>query len=78
MSFEETVRSVIADQLEVPYEKVAMEASLSDDLQLDELHRMEIVIAFEEEFGVGIPDQDFDAMRTVRDVVEYVVGLMAK
>ena len=69
---EEKVISIIVQQLGVDAEKVTAEASFVDDLGADSLDVVELVMAFEEEFGVEIPDEAAEKISTVKDAVEYL------
>lgn len=69
---EAKVREIIVDELGVETEKVTLEASFVDDLGADSLDTVELVMAFEEEFGMDIPDEDAEQMRTVGDAVSYI------
>jgi len=66
------VREIIINELGVDPEKVTAEASFVEDLGADSLDTVELVMAFEEEFGVDIPDEDAEQMRTVGDAVRYL------
>ena len=59
-------------QLGVDAEKVNEKASFIDDLGADSLDTVELVMAFEEEFGIEIPDEDAEKMQTVGDAIEYI------
>ena len=68
----EKVRNIIVEQLGVePYE-VNMNATIVDDLGADSLDAVELIMAFEEEFIIEIPDEAAERMRTVRDIVVYL------
>jgi acyl carrier protein len=69
---EERVKSIIVEQLGVEEDEVTMEASFSDDLGADSLDIVELVMAFEEEFGIEIPDEDAEKIGTVKDAVSYI------
>lgn len=69
---EDKVKGIIAEQLEAPLEKVVLEASFVDDLKADSLAVVELVLALEQEFGIEIPDEDTEKIRTVGDAVSYV------
>ena len=69
---EARVREIIVDELGVEADKVTLEASFVDDLGADSLDTVELVMAFEEEFGMDIPDEDAEQMRTVGDAVSYI------
>jgi acyl carrier protein len=66
------VREIICAQLEVAPEKVKLEASFVDDLKADSLAVVELVLALEEAFGIEIPDEDTEQIKTVKDAVEYI------
>lgn len=69
---EARVKEIIVDELGVEADKVTLEASFVDDLGADSLDTVELVMAFEEEFGIDIPDEDAEQMRTVGDAVSYI------
>jgi acyl carrier protein len=69
---EERVKSIIVEQLGVEEDEVTMEASFTDDLGADSLDIVELVMAFEEEFGIEIPDEDAEKIGTVKDAVSYI------
>lgn len=72
MSIEQRVKEIIADQLGVEIEKITPEAKFVDDLGADSLDVVELIMAFEEEFGVEIPDEDAEKIATVKDVLDYI------
>ncbi len=72
MTLEEKVKEIIVDQLEVNPEQVTPEASFVADLGADSLDQVELVMAFEEEFGAEIPDQDAEKLTTVGAVINYL------
>ena len=69
---EAKVREIIINELGVEDEKVTNEASFVEDLGADSLDTVELVMAFEEEFGIDIPDEDAEKMRTVGDAISYL------
>jgi acyl carrier protein len=69
---EARVREIIINELGVEPEKVTDEASFVEDLGADSLDTVELVMAFEEEFGIDIPDEDAEQMRTVGDAIGYL------
>ena len=71
-SVEAKVKEIIINELGVDPEKVSHEASFVEDLGADSLDTVELVMAFEEEFGVDIPDEDAEKMRTVGDAITYI------
>jgi acyl carrier protein len=66
----EKVKAVIVEQLGVDEDQVTLDASFADDLGADSLDTVELIMAFEEEFGVEIPDDQAEKIKTVKDVVE--------
>lgn len=66
------VREIIADELGVELEKVSNDASFVEDLGADSLDTVELVMRFEEEFEVEIPDEDAEKMVTVGNAIEYL------
>lgn len=66
------VKELVVEQLGVDAEEVTEEASFIDDLGADSLDIVELVMAFEEEFDLEIPDEDAEKIRTVGDAVEYI------
>ncbi len=69
---EEKVKSIIVEQLGVQAEEVKPEASFVDDLGADSLDTVELVMAFEEAFGIEIPDEDAEKIQKVKDAVAYI------
>ena len=69
---ETRVRKIIADRLQVDAESVTPTASFVEDLGADSLDLVELVMAFEEEFSVEIPDQDAENMKTVGAAIDYL------
>ena len=72
MSVEERVKSIIVEQLGVDAEEVTADASFVEDLVADSLDTVELIMAFEEEFGVEISDEEAEKIRRVKDAVEYI------
>jgi acyl carrier protein len=68
----EKVKAVIVDQLGVDEDQITIDSSFIDDLGADSLDTVELIMAFEEEFGVEIPDEDAEKIKTVKDVVTYI------
>lgn len=71
-STEERVREIIVNELGVESEKVNSDASFVEDLGADSLDTVELVMAFEEEFGIEIPDEDAENLQTVGDAIRYL------
>jgi acyl carrier protein len=71
-SIEAKVKEIIINELGVEAEKVNGDASFVEDLGADSLDTVELVMAFEEEFGIDIPDEDAEQMRTVGDAIKYL------
>jgi acyl carrier protein len=69
---EEKVKEIIAKQLGVNPSEVVAEASFVDDLGADSLDTVELVMAFEEAFGIEIPDEDAEKIAKVQDAIEYI------
>jgi acyl carrier protein len=72
MDLETRIKEIIADQLGVEIEKLRDDANFVQDLGADSLDVVELVMAFEEEFGIEIPDEDAEKIRTVGDVIKYL------
>jgi len=72
MALEDKVKEIIVEQLGVNAEQVTPEASFIEDLGADSLDTVELVMAFEEEFGAEIPDEDAEKLTTVGKVIEYL------
>jgi acyl carrier protein len=71
-SIEDKVKEIIVEQLGVNPEQVTPSASFIEDLGADSLDTVELVMAFEEEFSVEVPDEDAEKLQTVGDVVRYI------
>ncbi|MBA7549928.1 Acyl carrier protein [subsurface metagenome] len=65
------IKKVIAGQLGVDKSKITEDSSLVDDLDTDSLDMIELIMAFEEEFGIEIQDKDAERIKTVGDVIKY-------
>ena len=74
MSTFDKVKDVIMDKLGVEDSKIKMEASFVDDLGADSLDTVELIMEFEEEFGIEIPDDDAEKMTTVGAAVNFIDG----
>lgn len=78
MEIEETVRTIIVEQLGVKPEEVVLDADLVDDLGADSLDTVELVMAFEEKFNFEIPDEVAERLRKVSDIIEYLTKRIQK
>lgn len=72
MAVEDKIKEIIVEQLGVKPEEVVPEASFVDDLGADSLDTVELVMAFEEEFGTEIPDEDAEKIQSVGDAIKYI------
>src|SRR6266536_2395783 len=72
MSVEDRVKSIIVEQLGVDADEVTADASFVEDLGADSLDQVELIMAFEEEFGVEISDDEAEKIRKVKDAVDYI------
>lgn len=66
------VKSIIAEQLGVGEDEIKAESSFNDDLGADSLDIVQLVMAMEDEFGVEIPDEQAESIKTVKDAVDYI------
>ena len=66
------VIEIVASQLEIEADKIKPESSFTDDLKADSLAVVELVLALEESFGIEIPDEDTEHIRTVKDAITYI------
>ena len=78
MSVEERVKKIIVEQLGANADEVAAESAFVDDLGADSLDTVELVMAFEEEFDLEIPDEDAEKIATVGDAIRYIEEHAAK
>ena len=69
---EDRVKEIIAKELEVDVKQITPEAKFIEDLGADSLDIVELVMALEEEFGIDIPDEDADKLKTVGDAMNYL------
>lgn len=72
MAVSEKVKSIIVEQLGVDADEVTTEASFTEDLGADSLDIVELVMAFEEEFGIEIPDEDAEKIGRVQEAISYI------
>ncbi|MCX8052756.1 MAG: acyl carrier protein [Armatimonadetes bacterium] len=74
----ERVKKVVVDRLKVSADEVTEEASFVDDLGADSLDVVDLVIGFEDEFEIQIPDEDAEKIQTVKQAVDYIEQKMAE
>ncbi len=72
MDMEEKVKDIIVEELGVEREKLTADASFMEDLGADSLDTVELVMAFEKEFDIDIPDEEAEKLRTVGDALKYL------
>jgi len=69
---EQRVKKIVAEQLGVNEAEIKNESSFVEDLGADSLDTVELVMAFEEEFGIEIPDEDAEKITRVKEAIEYI------
>lgn len=74
MDIAEKVKEIVAQQLDVDIAEVKDEAQFIEDLGADSLAIVELVLAFEEQFEIDIPDEDTEKIATVGDAIKYIQG----
>ena len=72
MSVTDRVAKIVVDHLGIEAEKVTIDASFIDDLGADSLDTVELVMAFEEEFEIEIPDEAAEKIQTVKDAIDFI------
>ena len=77
-TIENKVKKIIIDQLDVTEDEVTPQASFVEDLGADSLDTVEMLMAFEEEFSIEIPDEDAEKIKTVKDAIDYIQKKAAK
>ena len=75
---EDKVKDIIVEELGVEREKLTNEASFMEDLGADSLDTVELVMAFEKEFDIDIPDEEAEKLRTVGDALKYLQDKLGK
>ena len=76
-AIESKVKAIIVDKLGVEESQVTLDASFTADLNADSLDTVELIMEFEKEFGISIPDEDTQKINCVNDVIEYIEKLQA-
>ena len=72
---EQKIVKLIAEKLNKEVEEVKMESRLVEDLGADSLDVVELVMTFEDEFGIVLPDEDVSKLKTIKDIVDYISNL---
>lgn len=78
MSVFEQVQEIVAEKLGIEKSKITMEASFIDDLGADSLDTVELIMKMEEVFGISIPDEEAEKLKTVGDVVNFLESKLNK
>lgn len=76
-AIQEQVKAIIVDKLGVEPAQVTPQASLTADLNADSLDTVELIMEFEKEFGISIPDGDTSKINTVQDIIDYIESVQA-
>lgn len=71
----ERVKKIIAAQLDIDEAALTPETDIEEDLGADSLDAVELIVTFEEEFGISMPDEDILALHTVGDIAEYIESM---
>ncbi len=72
-NIESQVKEIIVEQLGVDAEKVTADAKFIEDLGADSLDTVELVMAFEDKFSIEVPDEAAEKLKSVKDVVDYII-----
>ena len=70
------VRRILCDQFDINESEIGMETSIGDDLGADSMDSFDLLMAFEEEFDLEIPDEDAEELRLVSDIVTYIENML--
>ena len=71
MTFDK-IRAILAEQLDIDAEDITMETELVNDLGVDSIDAVELLMSFDAEFGVEIPDEEIENIKTIGKLVEYI------
>jgi acyl carrier protein len=74
-NFEEGIKNMVAEIIEVPVEKLTLDADLFEDLNIDSLKAIEIVAAFEKKYRIIVPEKDIPNIRNLGQIIEYTKNL---
>ncbi len=69
----EKLQGIVVDQLDASVDDVTLEANIQEDLEADSLDVVDLVMAVEDEFGVKIPDEELENIKTIGNIVDYIV-----
>ena len=72
---EQKIKALIAEKLNKKVENINNESRLVEDLGADSLDVVELVMAFEDEFGISLPDEDVAKLKTIQDIITYITNL---
>ena len=78
MSVREEVIELVADQLSEDAGNITPESKFQDDLKADSLDLVELVMTFEDKFGISVPDEDYEKIVSVGDAITYIEGKMGE
>ena len=68
----EKLREILADELELSEDEITMESDLVEDLGADSVAVVDLIMSIEDEFGVEVPDEDVEKVKTIGDAVRYI------
>lgn len=71
---EDQVAEIVSEHLDVPREEISRDSRFIEDLKADSLDLVELVMEFEDKFGVSIPDEDYEKIKSVGDAVDYITA----
>lgn len=71
---DEKIKKIIEEKLSVNADQITNEAKFAEDLKADSLDTVELVMAFEDEFGLDIPDEEADKIKTVQNAIDYITS----
>lgn len=66
------VRAIICEQLDIDEDKVTMESNILEDFEADSLDVIDLIMSFEDEFEISVPDEEIEGLKIVKDVVKYI------